>query len=941
MDASSLRAAAAARRHRALVVLDGDAVEVRAQATALIQGNSAWLAPPGTWACDGMRWLTGRRSRLVLSEPLDTLIIDGHASIDPDAFAASLSSVGAGGLVVLLLPPEGAPDASRDTLVTTPFLAHHVGDRFVARFRRAAARAQERALPESAPRRWEDEQAAAVEIAVASSRAAPVLLVGDAGRGKSSVLGLAAAGLLSSGEVDDAVLSAPTTASAASAFARLRELRGQDHGVRFELARDLLGAPVPLLLLDDAATLPVPILERLLRMHPRIVISATVHGFGGAGEAFLDRLRGTLDRLTPGWTEVALTEPVMWAAGCPVEAFANDALALAPMLATADAVAAASPRDGRFVTFDRAELAANEPVLGELFALLTLAHTRTPPADFRRLLDAPNATVSAWMHGSHVVAAALIAAEGALPEEDAEAALTGRLRPEGHMLPEILATHLGCREGAELPTARIVRFAVHPAARGRGLGAHLLECVAEQARGRGAKLTGAGFGATADVVRFFGGAGLHPIRTGVRRSASAGVYSTIVMRSLDPTAEALVAELHQRYVARLPHQLADPNRDLDHGLAYELFGVLGPDRPRADRLPGLHAPPETDLELSAADFDDLLAIAFGPRIYDGAVAPVCSLVLRAMSDTRFQGAFKPGARELLLAKAVDKLGWTEVMERFRYPDLASTAEAFRQALVPLVLVLGGNAAEYARARYTSAKPLGPADPSVRTAALRRLGFSVADVVVPDRRKARMKQVLQGRQLDLEIVLETIWDPHNVAAILRSADAFGVGAIDLVYNEGEPFPRISDMAAGYTKRWSLMNKHRSIEACYAAARARGLQIVATGPAAGCKSYLEVDWTRPSALVIGHERDGCSEYALEHADVVVIIPMAGFAQSLNVSVATAVILAEIVRQRTDRRASEPDWTPWHDATLNQWVARDEQGAEWKPIWPPDVQPSEGDE
>lgn len=928
-------------------MLDGPPAEARAEAAALLRGHSIWLAPEGTWDCDA-RFLTGRRSRLVLKDDIDTLVLDLHATVDPEALGATLTAVGAGGLVVVLLPPAGTPDPSRDTLVVTPFLAQDVGDRFLRRLGRAARRAAvERPAPPSAPAQrgplpaWSDAQAGAVDAIVTLAPTGTLLLTGDRGAGKTSALGLAAARILGSGAADALVLGAPAPGLAEPAFTRLREQRdGSADGLRFELLRDLRDESVETLWLDEAAALPVPVLERLLRLHGRVVLTASERGFEGAGSSFVGGLRGVLDRERPGWREVRLGEPMRWGPGCPVEAFAAEALLLAAEPAPEANVASASVESTTFVRFDRDALSEDEGALGEVVALLTLAHTRTSPTDRRRLLDAPNATVSGLLHDGHVVAAALVAVEGGLSDEDAEAVLVGRFRPSGHMLPEILATHLGCAGAAELPMARVVRVAVHPALRRRGLGRRLMDEVAAEARREGAEVLGAGFGATAEIIAFWRRCGLHPIRLGVRRSGSSGVFSAIVLRSLGPDTEALARDLHERFVDRWPHQLTDPHKHVERPLAAELFRLPGRLHPPVAALPGLDTPAPEDLELTPADFDDLLGLAFGPRMYDATVAPVWKLVMRSMTEPRFRGAVDPSSRDLLLAKALDRRGWHDVMESFGFPDLPSAMRGFREALVPLVTALGREAAEYARARYSSRKPLGPPDASIRTAALRRLGFSVAIQEVPDRRKARMKQVLERRQLDLQIVLDHIWDPHNVAAILRSADAFAVGAIDLVYSD-EQFPRISDMAAGYTKRWSLMNKHTRIEDCYAGLRARGLRIVATGPAAGSRSYLDVDWTQPSALVIGHERDGCSEYALEQADEVVIIPMGGFAQSLNVSVATAVILAEIARQRHAAGIDPTPWSLWHDQTMDQWTLRDEQGVAWKPIWPPDVQPSEGDE
>ncbi len=963
--AESRRAAAGAARHRALLVIgESDAAAARAAAVAACGGDVVWLAPPGTVNAD-VRFLTGRSSRVVLGTEIDTLVVDLWATCDPDAIGATVGAVRAGGLVVVLVPPAGAPDPSAEALVVTPFVEADVGHRFVDRVRRTLRFRREGGTWWSELTTGSDpgaaggvprtaDQGAAVDALVALGSSAdppPVVLTSDRGRGKSSALGIAAARLLAAAAVSDITVTAPASAGVVPVFDRARELLGPDHpGLRFRPPRDVLATPVPFLLVDEAAAFPVPVLERLLATHPRIAFATTVHGYEGTGRGFAVRFRKVLDARAPGWSEVHLREPIRWAEGDPVEAWATDALLLSADAAPTEAFAAAPapPADPAaaafaYVRLDRDALAADERRLSELFGLLVLAHYRTSPADLRRLLDAPNLTTHALLHDGRVAAAAVVAAEGGLTEDQAEAILVGRHRPRGHMLPEVLATHLGWRAGAMLPSARVVRIAVHPALQGRGLGTRLLDHLAAAARADGASLLGAGFGATADLIRFWRRAGLHPVRLGVRRGAASGVYSAIVLRSLHPDADAPVAALHARFDHRLPHQLSDPHRDLDRPLARELSRGPGasaalPDAP----IPGLDVPPPSDLDLTPADLVDLLAIAFGPRIYDAAVAPCWKLVMRALSDPRYRSAVEPGTRDLLLAKAIDKRGWHDLTDAFGFPDLHATMRAFRDALAPLVMELGRDAAEHARARFNSPRRLlGPPDPAVRTAALRRLGFAVATDEISDRRAARMRRVLERKQLDLQLVLDNLWDPHNAAAVLRSADAFGVGAVDLVYTH-ERFPRISDLAAGYTKRWSLMNRHTSIEDCYASLRARGLRIVATGPARGAVSYLEVDWTQPTALVIGHERDGCSEYALDQADQTVVIPMRGFAQSLNVSVATAVLLAEIARQRAAAGALPEDaWTPWHEQTLQQWRRRDEEGVAWQPIWPPDVRSPEGDD
>ena len=87
------------------------------------------------------------------------------------------------------------------------------------------------------------------------------------------------------------------------------------------------------------------------------------------------------------------------------------------------------------------------------------------------------------------------------------------------------------------------------------------------------------------------------------------------------------------------------------------------------------------------------------------------------------------------------------------------------------------------------------------------------------------------------------------------------------------------------------------------------------------YHEIDWTSPSALVLGNEKRGCSEELLAAADTRIKIPMLGFAQSFNVSVATGIILAEVARQRQNMGLLEPSWDSAKQRILDYWIAREE--------------------
>lgn len=166
----------------------------------------------------------------------------------------------------------------------------------------------------------------------------------------------------------------------------------------------------------------------------------------------------------------------------------------------------------------------------------------------------------------------------------------------------------------------------------------------------------------------------------------------------------------------------------------------------------------------------------------------------------------------------------------------------------------------------------------------------------ERRRERIAAVLARRQPDLTVVLENVHDPHNVSAVLRSCDAVGVLAVHLVYTREEPpaaaFARTTSASAA---KWIETHAHPSIAACYDRLRRDGCTILATALGDDSVDLYDADLRRPTALVFGNEMRGVSPEASADADGRIAIPMAGMVQSLNISVACAVVLYEAHRQR----------------------------------------------
>ncbi|MCG6200215.1 tRNA (guanosine(18)-2'-O)-methyltransferase TrmH [Psychromonas antarctica] len=161
------------------------------------------------------------------------------------------------------------------------------------------------------------------------------------------------------------------------------------------------------------------------------------------------------------------------------------------------------------------------------------------------------------------------------------------------------------------------------------------------------------------------------------------------------------------------------------------------------------------------------------------------------------------------------------------------------------------------------------------------------------RLARITQMLNQRQPDLTVFLEQVQKPHNLAAIVRTADAVGVSDVHATWENKAK--RLSGSTATGSQNWVNVHSYDSLTDAVQALRAQGMQVIATNLSETAIDFREVDYTKPTAIIMGQEKHGISAEALALADQDVIIPMVGMCQSLNVSVASALILYEAQRQR----------------------------------------------
>lgn len=165
-------------------------------------------------------------------------------------------------------------------------------------------------------------------------------------------------------------------------------------------------------------------------------------------------------------------------------------------------------------------------------------------------------------------------------------------------------------------------------------------------------------------------------------------------------------------------------------------------------------------------------------------------------------------------------------------------------------------------------------------------------MTPERHQ-RILSTLDKRQPDLTVCMESVHKPHNLAAVVRTCDAVGVSDVHAVWKSESM--RLSAGSAAGSQNWVQVHNYNRIEQAIVQLKQQNMQVLVTNLSPNAVDFREIDYTKPTAIILGQEKFGATPEAIELADQDIIIPMVGMVQSLNVSVACAVTLYEAQRQR----------------------------------------------
>jgi len=164
------------------------------------------------------------------------------------------------------------------------------------------------------------------------------------------------------------------------------------------------------------------------------------------------------------------------------------------------------------------------------------------------------------------------------------------------------------------------------------------------------------------------------------------------------------------------------------------------------------------------------------------------------------------------------------------------------------------------------------------------------------RNDRLTAVLNKRQPDLTVVLENVFDPHNISAVMRTADAVGLQDIYILNSRIPPHKKWGAKSSSSAAKWLTIHQFTDADECFEALRKKYKKIYTTHLSTDAAGLYELNLTEPVALVFGNEHSGVSDEIIAKADGNFIIPQVGIIRSLNISVACAVSLYEAFRQKT---------------------------------------------
>jgi len=556
------------------VTLSGLLSQLSSVSDTLLISDKSLLNIQSVRSRDAIRWLGRDTARI---------IFNAYSGFNPNAFAQVCGTLKGGGELILITPKADKwikyEDPEYQALRGSRFVDYHFSGNFIrhliqhlSAFKPTSSELAYQTVEEP----YLSQQQANLVKCLVSDFSLPEstqVITADRGRGKTAALGLALAKLVS--KYQDTIsleehskqlhvlVTAPSREALDSLFNALNsqlpegELSGSGFQHRLLSLRYYPPAvflqkytEADLIIVDEAAAIPVSILQQIQQLGSKHWYATTLHGYEGNGRGFELRFLAWLKHQKITYQPTHLTDPVRWAAGDPLEQLSYRLLLL-DAEAAGGCSTSISYDDLQYTSVPQSELVENQVLLKQIFGLLIAAHYRTTPNDLRQLLDSPDLSIRVLKHQQTPVAVALLVEEGPLAEDLIEPIWSGLRRPYGDLIPQTLVSREGYQQAGFLRGWRVMRIAVHPELQRLGLGSRLLENIQQEALNLQLDFCGASFAADPRLFGFWQANHYLPLRLGERSDRVTAGWPLLVLNPLSESAQEITREILTRFSERL------------------------------------------------------------------------------------------------------------------------------------------------------------------------------------------------------------------------------------------------------------------------------------------------------------------------------------------------------------------------------------------------------
>ncbi|WCE31989.1 tRNA(Met) cytidine acetyltransferase TmcA [Vibrio sp. SCSIO 43137] len=655
------------QNHRFLVRLKGSIEWQQALVSQFAQlKHYSDVITLGTVSIDGAMALNYKQGSAVLGMESDCLFYDSSGGFDANSFTAASGTLKGGGVMFINFTHQGtvACDWIEQQLANAICIEQDSQE-----FKQPNPIAEQQTL---APFYEQKKAVELIKKVATGHRKRPLVLTADRGRGKSSALGIAAATLMKERNIR-ILITAPARKAVDPLFKHAIQLlpdtcvtdknsiRLADSSLSFvspdELELDKHDCD--LLMIDEAAAIPLPLLISLTSRYHRTVFSSTVHGYEGCGRGFTVKFYPWLDKHNPGWKGEHLSQAIRWNENDPLESWVFQSFLLNAELSPLNLSAEASQQKADFQLIPKQQLLNKPALLTDCFSLLVNAHYQTTPNDLMQLLEDDSVHLFTSSIGEQLVGCVIAKQEGGINGRLVDDITCGVRRPKGHLVPALIASQMGMSNALKCKGLRIMRIAVSPQLQNKGFGTELIQQLYDQ-NPLGVDYLSTSYGVTAELFSFWQNNSFEPVKLGSRRDHASGTHSLLMLRVI--RANAWHQAAFDYFMPNLISLLPDTFSQLDPKLVIALL------RGRCHKRQPL---PE--------NYSALIRLyAQGGSSYESAFFALQALLLDTLTNNRTQPS------PLLVSKILQRKSWAQISSEYQLTGRKQSEAEVRKSLLSLL-----------------------------------------------------------------------------------------------------------------------------------------------------------------------------------------------------------------------------------------------------------------